>query len=802
MQQWQAKWIWTTSSTSGKPGATTRVARRVFDARRDAEACTLAISANSSYHAYLNGTFIGRGPDRADPRYPYFDSYDVSHLIKAGRNVLVILARHIRPVPGSRAWCLSGGEPGLLVELVGPDLHVASDAGWRMIPAPGHLDDMETISRFLGPKAHVNLEDSRRIDAMHDAAFDDRDWPHAVEQGDVLPTPLPREIPMLVRREHPPRLAGTINPIATAIDDTSPLLGYVTANPVVVHPHPQGAWITLDFGRTMGGFPRLKFQAQGGTVDVYYGEGTRWLMADRLELPRDGVAEYEPLDWRGGRHVALHFRDLSAPVKVLAATFVEMVYPFKADGDFNCDDQTLTSVFRTSRLTAHVGIKDHPVDCCWREQALWLSDMIIHNRTVLACFGDPRPMDKAIRQALRVMHDDGVIPVPGPVGLGYLRTEKLLPWSGQAVTLPITMRDLYWFTGDAALAQWAMPRLKLLFKHFAKYEDETGLLQIDPPGLPELIDFPGWNPTLHKGRPSGLTFRYICSLRCAAELAAAAGDADTASLWRKRADQIGAAAHRTFWDAERNLYSDGIKDGVRLTSYSPSQNAWGVLAGILPALQVGAWAEALRHDPPILPPWSPYDAAAVLDALLAHGLDLHARALLDEYYGSIIRAGEPTLPEFWKHNDPSGWRYHRRDESRCHPYGSSPAYQCLHTILGVRGVEPGWRRIAVQPRPMGLHRAAGRVATPHAPIHVAWERHDTMWTLDLDLPTSHPVDIVLPGIGTGHRRLWLDEQLVWSDMGWPGTEARIHLQSDLASSRNVKWTLAAAGRHSLRLEGF
>ena len=44
--------------------------------------------ADTRYIFYINGVQVGRGPCRSDPRWQYYDVYDVTHLLSAGENLL------------------------------------------------------------------------------------------------------------------------------------------------------------------------------------------------------------------------------------------------------------------------------------------------------------------------------------------------------------------------------------------------------------------------------------------------------------------------------------------------------------------------------------------------------------------------------------------------------------------------------------------------------------------------------------------------------------------------------------------
>ncbi len=807
-RQEKAQWVWHSAAAVGPGLAVTIVARRAFELASAHRCATIRISANQIYRLHINGQRVSRGPDRADPRFPYIDAYDVTSLLHTGVNVLLVEARFAQPAVGSNFVCLAGGEPGLLVELSVDDRLIVTDTNWKTRIAPGWEAPAQVYTSALGPKPVVDLQASQQLLPMHQPSYDDSSWLAAIERptnadGSIRPEPLPRETPPLTPVLRRPLAVGRVQPEADVVAGSAALLGYVTQVPTIVHPSPEGAWITVDLGRSMGGFPIVELESQGGRgwVDLYFGEGGAMTMGDRLRLSPHEMSSYEGLDWRGCRFISLHFRELQTAVRVHTIALLEMVYPFEPRGDFLCSDEALTAVWRTCRQTAWSGTKDHPVDCVGREQALWLDDLRVHGRVMAACFGDTRPASKGVRQALRVMGDDGVVPVPGPAGVGYNLSGPELMWSCQPLTLPMTLLDLYQYDGDTQLLRWAIPALKKMFTHFASYENESGLLRVAPAQRRALVPFAGWNPAWDRGCPSGLTFRYILSLRCAARLARVVGENDLSTHWQSQADTIAAAAHQAFWDAQRHLFTDGLDDDRQpVRVFSPTQNAWGALAGVLKTDDVGAWAHAIRSDIS-LEPLSPFDAGVLLEALLSVGLHLHARELLDRYFASIIRAGHATLPEFWSASIGSGWRS-RDDDSRCHPYGCIPACLLHRYVLGAAAIEPGWRLARLQPTSLGLTFAQGRVPTPRGTLGVRWERSDTSWSVELSIPSGMDVDLVLARLGLAHHRLLIDQVVVREESGWHVLNELNHRRPAPSASQPITHTLAGGRAYSVRLETY
>jgi alpha-L-rhamnosidase len=50
----------------------------------------LNLFADTTYQLFVNGQFVEFGPIRFDPRFPMFDTVDIAHWLRVGRNVIAV----------------------------------------------------------------------------------------------------------------------------------------------------------------------------------------------------------------------------------------------------------------------------------------------------------------------------------------------------------------------------------------------------------------------------------------------------------------------------------------------------------------------------------------------------------------------------------------------------------------------------------------------------------------------------------------------------------------------------------------
>src|SRR4051812_25689441 len=106
-----ANWIWLPTPQREKNSYA--CFRRTIELKDRLERATVRVTADSRYELWVNGTFVGHGPVRSWSTPWPVDSYDVRHLLNAGRNVIAVLVTHF----GISTFQYLHDEPGLIAEV-------------------------------------------------------------------------------------------------------------------------------------------------------------------------------------------------------------------------------------------------------------------------------------------------------------------------------------------------------------------------------------------------------------------------------------------------------------------------------------------------------------------------------------------------------------------------------------------------------------------------------------------------------------------------------------------------------------
>ncbi len=128
-----ANWIWLAKKDRDKNSYA--VFRRSIDLPSLPKSATVAITADSRYELYINNTFLGHGPVRSWPSPWPVDTYDIRHLLIAGKNQIEILVTHF----GLSTFQYLDDEPGLIAQLNLDDKTIVTDSSWQSAPHTSYL---------------------------------------------------------------------------------------------------------------------------------------------------------------------------------------------------------------------------------------------------------------------------------------------------------------------------------------------------------------------------------------------------------------------------------------------------------------------------------------------------------------------------------------------------------------------------------------------------------------------------------------------------------------------------------------
>lgn len=659
--------------------------RRVFELDEFANV-QLAITADSRYKLWVNGQFVTRGPERSFPQNQSVDTLDLTAFVRRGKNVIAVQVYSPGYSHFSYVHC---GANGLLAELrAGGQSIFLTGADWRVRRDASFQAIVPRVSIY---GSGIELRDLESDENWQHLDYDDAQWetPRIVAPRSGYPwtTLAPRTTPLLIEHAQPLVLQETRLGKTVAHSDTHLALcrGWSGAARAEIlpddagwfAPHParkETAYWLFDLGRdyVAQGWAEIENARGGEQLAVSYQEKIRAeelvlsdpatycrvRMTDAFTL-RAGNQTAETFSLRGGRY--LLFALTGETEDALRIRFHARVseYPLHVTMPFQSGDNVLNAISAMCETTLRACLQDGFVDSTWRESSQWTGDALPEALILGSMCDDTRPLRRVIEMATQAPYPDGILPsvLPGQVH-AYAVLEYNWMW--------IELLALYFqWTRDANFVRSMWAVLVRMLERFDRDRDADGLITSQK-GRRLFLD---WSPQSRSEPSAVYNLHYLLGLQTAVALAHAMGDTQHAATWQARANALGNAARRAF-------YEDGHwYDDLPRTTFSQLAAALALLTGttrqdenaaLLDALAARSLDESDAPAPGKMVLASPFSHHYVFEALRKFGHDDNVLAIIKTRWGRWVKAKEPTTWENWNVDFPDG--------SQCHAFSAHPRY--------------------------------------------------------------------------------------------------------------------------------
>ena len=486
--------------------------------------------------------------------------------------------------------------------------------------------------------------------------------------------------------------------------------------------------ILLDFGREIHGgvqiWNTVRSPHEPIRVRVRFGESAVEAMreTDQDHAIHDEVLKvpwygYQEFGNTGFRFVRIELVDKGAHLvlKSLRAVFLYRDLEYK--GSFHCPDERLNTVWDTGAYTTHLCMQDMLWDGIKRDRLVWIGDMHPETMVINTVFG-------------------GVDVVP--ISLDYVRDITPLPkWMNGISSYSLwwlrIQKCWYLFHGDRAYLEAQREYLKGLL---AQLIAQIGGDNRENMGGHRFLDWPSSDDpaAIHAGLHALLTM----TLEEGAWLCEVLGE-----------------------EATRQQCLDGVarlKQYTPPTSHTKQANALLALAGLRDATEINT--DELARDP--LSGVSTFYGYYVLQARAMAGDYAGALHVIRNYWGAMLDLGATTfwedfnlewtkdgapidelVPEGKKsiHADYGNYCYKGLRHSLCHGWASGPTAWLSEHVLGFRPLEPGCRKLLVEPHLADLDYAEGTFPTPEGVVKVRHEK-TTSGEVKTDISAPDGIEVV------------------------------------------------------------
>jgi hypothetical protein len=633
----------------------------------------LRISADSRYRLWVNGSFIGRGPERSWPASMALDE----HLLLTLRPGMNRIAVQVYSPGHSHFAYVHRGASGLIAWLeVDHKVVLTTGQHWKVQRDRSWSDRVRRVSIY---GAGVEDQDLGLTGPWQEA--DATDWAAArvvqSAEGPIWQSLRPRATAQPVEEEKALETPWQVRtgPATDATDDPHHDLkdeferSTPGAMPTLLPRGTAALWV-FDLGESRTCLGVAELTAAGGErLLVSYAEKLRdedlllcnpetycrMRPTDRFTL-RAGRQRVEGFTPRGARYLV--FALAGGGVSPAPKFFVRLPTAPVAERPLPKRDGVLQGVAELCRRTTLACLQDGFVDGVWRESSLWLGDAVAQDWALRAITDDPRPLLFAIDMAAEGLDADGLLPsvLPGEVP-AYSVTDYNFSWvellaacgTHPGVAEPKAVWQRHWGT------------LTRMLERMATFRGPDGLLR-NPAGRRLFLD---WSSMSQDEPNLTLNLRYLYGLRLAAGMAEGVG---RTADWAATADLLAIAlqGHRAV-DGWRESPGGAVSSQLALAlliltglAENPNQMADRIVTRSLD-LDDGP------TEPALASPFMHHYLFLALERLGRHG---DIREIIATRWGRWVREGRPNTPENWSIDFPDG--------SACHGFSAHPLGWLAH----------------------------------------------------------------------------------------------------------------------------
>ena len=476
------------------------------------------------------------------------------------------------------------------------------------------------------------------------------------------------------------------------------------------------SYVILDFGKEICGGVRIVTAIVKGLttkIRLVFGESVSEAMssigekgATNHHSPRDFsamISNMSALEFgrTGFRFVKIELEEDNAEVAFKSVIGLLSLPEEKLVGKIETDDESINKILETAVYTCTLNMQDgYFLDGIKRDRLVWSGDMYAEIKTALCSFGNTPHTKRSL----------DFVKATTPDGFWMNNIPSYDAW------WVINVCEYYNYSGDSAYLTKNLNNMNAAIKELDACIDEDGTMDFGKTGRKLGLHkfFLDWPTDGTKDAVTGTALLILYAARIFKETAKdAACDEAICSINRK---------------LQRYISEETSKKQIA---------AFQVLCG-QPSDRLKRLLEKGGASG-----FSTFMSYFILKALIVSGSD-HTVDYIKEYYGGMIGRGATA---FWEdfdvswldgsgrideipapdkkdlHADYGQFCYKGLRHSLCHGWSSGVLPFFIEEIVGLKILEPGFKKIAVRPKPGGLKYISAKIPTPYGVIEIKTDTH-------------------------------------------------------------------------------
>lgn len=436
------------------------------------------------------------------------------------------------------------------------------------------------------------------------------------------------------------------------------------------------------------------------------------------ELTLLPLQEYISPELHSAGFIAVKLKSFTGENFPVEIKFINTYYPADCESVTSTSDDEINEVLNTCRHTLkqcrqliHL---DSPRHC---EPLACTGDYYIETLMTAFSFGD-MSLSKAdvLRTAELLDTHDGRM----------FHTTYSLIWV-------MMLYDVYMLTGDKELLSKCLPALKKLLLRFESYIGENGLIEMPPDYM-----FVDWiyvdgislhHPPKALGQTC-LNIYFYGMLKKASEIFGILKEAALEAKAEELKAGIKSAVNTHLYDKTRGLYFEGLNtptpenllgefmpQNVSKRYFACHANILAAAFGICDKKTASCLLDEVMTNE-ALGGFQPYFAHFLFEAIFNNGLCEKYTLKLLERWKAPVGECPKGLVEGFLPPEPA----YEFDHS--HAWGGTPLYSLPKALSGIEIIEPGFKKIKLSPKLLGLKKATVKIPTPYGEIKIELKENE------------------------------------------------------------------------------
>lgn len=641
------------------------------------------------YKLFVNGEFVGVGPVEGYNGQLFYNAYDVTGLLKKGKENAV----------GAIAYTQQ--DKRFLAEL-----HVTYVDGSKQV--------IKTDNTWESLNAHQAIRDGGNAGTGYYYApseyINSIEYPHGFSKPDFDSSSWSKV------------LVKAVIPKGQLTGQPSQNLEEVVVTPQKVVDKGNGRYF-IDFGHSVTGGIKLAINSSTEKeVEIRLGEELSAPETVRYNM-RTGNNYREIWNLKPGEQTLQHWgyrvfryaeiyglhEGLTNVEEIVSA--VALRYPFNEEAsEFASSDQTLNTVWEFSKNSIRDLNFDLYYDSTTRERRAYEADAYIQQLSHYA-------LDREFALA-RISHE-------------YLYDHETWPTEWKQISIMAAWQD-YLYTGDKTSLEKNYEVLKS--KAYDRFMTAEGLLKKST--VNDIVDWPdtmrdGYQFTEVNTVINAYNYRDMVDL---ANIAQVLNKSEDVKKYKELASTQKEAINKQLFDSSVNRF----RDGLGVNHYASHANFFPVALGAATDENAKLASEYIASRG-MVP--SVYGAPFLLESLFQNNQESKAIDLLTSHeknsWMNMIKLGAGSTMEAW---DPS----QKPNLTYSHPWAASPAYIIPREMFGIVPVLPAFEKFEVKPRPGQIGSAEIKVPTIKGKVEASFTQSEDKFELTVSVPANTTAIVSVP----------------------------------------------------------